>query len=106
MTNNEIIEACSGDVQDIISNMAVRMDHKDDLFQEIIMILLTYDNKKLSDIYNKNQLKFFISRILCNQYYSIHSAFYTKYKKYEDNKYNLMEILGKNDKEGDKSWDD
>lgn len=99
MTNNEIVEQTSGDVRSIIDNMSVRDDHKDDLFQEIIMILLQYDNKKLDDIYKKKQIKFFIARILCNQYYSVHSAFYKTYKKYEDNKYNLSENINKEDGE-------
>lgn len=89
MTNNDIIEAISGDVQDIIANMAVKDSHKDDLFQEIILILLTYDNKRLEKVYNNKQIKFFIARILCNQYHSVHSSFYKNYKKYEDNKYNI-----------------
>lgn len=96
MTNNSIIEAISGDVREIIDNMAVMDDHKDDLFEEVILILLTYDHKKLFDVYAKGQIRFFISRILCNQYYSTHSYFFKMYKKYEVNKYHLADIIGKN----------
>jgi hypothetical protein len=101
MTNNEVVEAVSGDIQTIISNMAIKDEHRDDLFQEIVIILLQYDNKKLVDIYNKNQLRFFAARIICNQYYSVHSAFYKTYKKYEDSKYNLTDFgnEGRNDEE-------
>lgn len=99
MTNNEILESVSGDIKSIISNMAVQEDHKDDLFQDVSVILLKYDNKKLDDIYQKGQLKFFVSRILTNQYYSVHSAFYKTYKKYENNKYNIADILGRNGRE-------
>lgn len=101
MTNNKIVEAISGDVQAIIANMAVKAEHRDDLFQDMVMILLEYDNDKLAEMYNKNQLKFFIARILCNQYYSMHSAFYKTYKKYEDNKYNIKEGYKKLDGETD-----
>lgn len=101
MTNNEIIEASSGDVKSIIDNMVVEDRHKDDLFQELMLILLEYDNKKLSEIYKKGQIKFFASRILCNQYYSVHSFFYKTYKKYEDNKYNLTDNINKEDGETD-----
>ncbi len=93
ITNNEIVEAISGEVLTMIQNMAVRDEHRDDLFMEILLILLTYDHKKLEAIYNKSQIKFFIARIICNQYYSIHSAFYKKYKKYEDNKNNLIDNI-------------
>ena len=101
MTNNQIVEAVSGDVKSIIDNMVVKDDHRDDLFMEILLILLTYDHKKLEAIYNRSQIKFFVARIICNQYYSIHSAFYKKYKKYEDNKYNLMDNINKEDGETD-----
>ena len=79
----------------IIQNMSVKDSHKDDLFQELILILLTYDNGKLVKMYTDKQIKFFIARILCNQYYSVHSFFYKTYKKYEDNKYNLIEGIKK-----------
>jgi len=98
ISNNTIVEATSGDVKSIIDNMAVKEEHRDDLFQEVELILLTYPNEKLESIYTKGQLKFFASRILCNQYYSIHSAFYKNYKKYEDNKHKLAEVMGKNER--------
>lgn len=93
MTNNAIVESVSGDVLAMISNMAVKDEHRDDLFQEIMMILLEYDNGKLESVYNKKQIKFFISRIICNQYYSVHSYFYKTYKKYEDRKTKLAEYI-------------
>lgn len=99
MTNNEIIEAISGDVKSIIDNMAVKTEHRDDLFQEAMVILLTYNHQKLEEIYRNKQIKFFAARILCNQYYSVHSAFYKTYKKYEDNKYNIIEGYKKIDGE-------
>lgn len=91
MTNNEIVEQVSGDVKSIIENMCVKDEHKDDLFEEIILILLTYDNGKLFQAYRNSQIKFFIARVICNQYYSTHSYFYKTYKKWEDNKYDLIE---------------
>lgn len=91
MSNNEIIEQVSGDVKSIIENMCVKDDHKDDLFEEVVLILLLYDNKKLFEAYKKGQIRYFIARILCNQYYSTHSFFYKQYKKWEDNKYDLIE---------------
>ena len=93
MTNGEIIQAVSGDIRTIISNMAIKDEHRDDLFQEIMVILLEYDNSKLEAIYKKKQLKFFATRIICNQYYSTHSYFWKTFKKYEDNKYNLVDYL-------------
>ena len=75
MSNNEIIEQVSGDVKSIIENMCVKDDHKDVLFEEVVLILLLYDNNKLFEAYKKGQIRYFIARILCNQYYSTHSFF-------------------------------
>lgn len=39
----------------------------EDLYQDLMIILLKYDENKLIEIHNKNQLKFFIVKILMNQ---------------------------------------
>ena len=67
-------------VEDMIKNMNIN-DCPDDLAQEIYLILLEYDKEKIEDIYNKNQINFFISRIITNQAFSKNSPFYLNYKK-------------------------
>ena len=77
----------------LAKNMCVGDDFKDDLIQEIVLILLQYDDNKIRLMYEKKQLKFFCVRLIQNQYYSAHSPFYKKYKKYytliDANKTNL-----------------
>lgn len=75
-------------VEDMIKNMNIN-DYPDDLAQEIYLILLEYDKEKIEDIYNKNQINFFISRIITNQAFSKNSPFYLNYKKWDLNKEEL-----------------
>ena len=73
----------------VVENMIINMninDYPDDLAQEVYLILLEYDKDKIEDIYNKNQINFFISRIIMNQAFSKNSPFYLMYKKWDDNK--------------------
>lgn len=75
-------------VEDMIKNMNIN-DYPDDLAQEIYLILLEYDKEKIEEIYNKNQINFFISRIITNQAFSKNSPFYLNYKKWDLNKEEL-----------------
>jgi DNA-directed RNA polymerase specialized sigma24 family protein len=72
----------SGLLRELCENIRVSSNDIDDLMQEIYLILLEYDRDKLIAIYEKKQLKFFIVRIILNQYNSKTSTFYRKYKKY------------------------
>ena len=75
-------------VEDMIKNMNIN-DYPDDLAQEIYLILLEYDKEKIEEMYNKNQINFFISRIITNQAFSKNSPFYLNYKKWDFNKEEL-----------------
>ena len=76
--------------------MKVNLMDADDLEQEIYMILLEYNKNKIIELYNNNQLKYFIVGIIQRQYNSKTSPFYKKYKKYysivDENVINNMEI--------------
>lgn len=69
-------------VKDIISNMRVKANDADDLEQEIYMILMEYNQDKIIELYEKNQLRYFIVGVISRQYNSSTSPFYKKYKKY------------------------
>lgn len=83
MTNQEIVEQLCKDktVEQIAKNIRVTSDFFDDFVSEMYMILLTYDNDKLNEMYNNKQLKFFTARIAMNNWNSHTSPFWTKYKK-------------------------
>lgn len=70
-------------VEELCCNMGVEQAYLDDLVQEIYLILLEYNEDKLIKMYERKQLKFFIVRIIMNQYFSKNSPFYKKYKMYD-----------------------
>lgn len=48
----------------------------------VYLILLEYDEQKLQDLWENNQMNFFIVRIIVNQYNSVNSPFYTTFRKF------------------------
>lgn len=81
-------------VEELIDAYGVPKTFRDDLVQEIYLILLQYDQQKLNEIKEKNQLRFFIARIIRNQWFSDTSPFfkqYRKYYKYKDDNYERPE---------------
>lgn len=56
---------------------------KDDLFQDICIWLLTYDNDKLNDAYRKKHMNALITRIIQNQIYSASSKFFRQYLDFD-----------------------
>lgn len=68
-------------VEDICSNIGVSPSLMDDFVQEIYLILLEYDRDKIEQMYNSNQLKYWLTRVIKNQWNSSTSPFYTKYRK-------------------------
>lgn len=80
-------------IEEIVNNIGVQTDLKDDLIQDIYVILLEYDQEKLKELINKNQIKFFISRIITNQYCSCTSPFFKQYRKPLINKFKTIEEL-------------
>lgn len=84
MTREGIIEqiAKNKTVETMVDNMAVPDLYRDDLIQEIYLILLQYDEDKIQEIWDKGDMNFFISKLITNNYNSKTSRFYYKYKKY------------------------
>lgn len=83
MVNRIISELeTDGTLREICENMKVSPNDIDDFRQEIYMILLEYDRDKIIELYNKNQLRYFIVGIVSRQYNSCTSPYYKKYKKY------------------------
>lgn len=56
----------------------------DDLFQELLLILLEYNQEKIKLLYDKGELKWFIARILKNQHDSRTSKFNKVYRALND----------------------
>lgn len=81
---NKIVEEIfnSNLLSTLFKNMCVRGTDFEDLQQEILLILLEYDDDKIIEMYNNKQLKWFIIKLIKNQYFSVNSPYYKKYKKY------------------------
>ena len=55
---------------------------KDDLLSFVIEELYKCDQERINEIIKKNQLTFYIARVMLNQYHSKTSRYYYKYNKY------------------------
>ena len=56
----------------------------EDLCQMVYLVLLEYEESKLQDLWVNNQINFFLSRIIINQYRSSTSPFYTLFRKFQE----------------------
>jgi hypothetical protein len=50
----------------------------------VYMILLEYDDAKLQDLWENDQMNFFLARIIINQYRSSNSPFHTIFRKFQE----------------------
>lgn len=84
----EIIEevAKAGMVEHMVQNIAHHTLDADlkDLAQMVYLILLEYDENKLQDLWENEQMGFFLARIIINQYRSSNSPFHTIYRKFRE----------------------
>ena len=86
MTKNEIIEIIAKErmVEQICSNIAKSADCDDtlkDLSQEIYLDLLSKDEDKIVSLYETNQIRFFVVRMITNNLFSKNSPFYQTFRK-------------------------
>lgn len=73
-------------VEALVENIAhhsLTADLKD-LCQMVYLILLEYDESKLQDLWENEQINFFIARIILNQYRSSNSPFHAIFRKYQE----------------------
>lgn len=88
MKKNEIIEELSKDgvvekiVFKLLSSSKNRFDAPDDLIQDIYLILLQKEDELIVDLYNKNQLGYYLLKIARNQMISQNSNYYYTYVKF------------------------
>lgn len=86
MTKNEIIEKLAKErlVEQICSNIAKSSNYDDtlkDLSQNIYVDLLSKDEEKIINLYETNQIRFFVVRMVTNNLFSKNSPFYQTFKK-------------------------
>ena len=83
-------------VEEIVYNIGDRGDEDlKDLIQDIYINLLEKEDDLIENLYNTNQLKYFIIRMVVNNIHSKNSPYYTKYKKDKINKVKIEELYDK-----------
>lgn len=100
MDKYKIIDEISKDklVEEIVYNIGDRGDEDlKDLIQDIYINLLEKEDNLIETLYNTNQLKFYIIRMVINNIHSKNSPYYTKYKKDKINKVKIEELYDKYD---------
>lgn len=82
MTKNQIIEKLylSKNLNDCIKKMEP-VDLQDDLKSEVIAIVCEWSEEKIVELYTKNQLEFYVVRVILNQIKSKTSPFYKKHRQ-------------------------
>ncbi len=95
MSKQEIIQelANNNTIHEIVNNItkAPLTEDELDFIQDLYIELLSKDDKVIEDLYNKNQLKFFITRIVLNNLRSVTSPFYYKYRRWTSKKQDIDE---------------
>lgn len=95
-------ESIYDEIRVICDNIGVDAKYKDDLIQEVILIILEYDKEKIEQLYASNQMNFFLVRIIKSQYNSITSPFYKQYRKFSALS---DELSWSNDSEEEENYD-
>lgn len=78
-----------------ISSQSLTADLKD-LCQMVYLVLLEYDEEKVVELYEHNELRFFIARVILNQYRSKNSPFYSQIKKFAQRSTELLDYEDEN----------
>lgn len=98
MTKNEIIEKLAKErlVETAVANIAkTNSDILNDLSQEIYLDLLQKDEQKIVKLYESNQIRFFVVRMILNNLFSKNSPFYQTFRKNTNTTVNIDDIKDK-----------
>lgn len=87
-SKKDIIEALAREkrVETMVENIAhhsLTADLKD-LCQMVYLILLKYDEGKLQDLWENDQINFFLARVIINQYRSSNSPFHHLFRRFQE----------------------
>ena len=87
MTKYEVIDIIAREhlveriVNKLLSSSKNPFDCPEDLIQEIYLLLLQKDDDLIVNLYNKDEIGFYLLKIARNQLLSANSPYYTKYIK-------------------------
>lgn len=99
MNNFEIIEELARNkvVEEIVSNIS-KKSFKDieELSQDIYLDLLTKSPELIIGLYERNELKFFITKMVRNNLFSKNSPFYMKYGRWNERRSEITQDIKDN----------
>lgn len=98
MTKNEIIGRLAKErlVETAIANIAkTNSDVLNDLSQNIYLDLLQKDEQKIVKLYESNQIRFFVVRMILNNLFSKNSPFYQVFRKNTNTTVNIDDLKDK-----------
>lgn len=86
---NGLIERC---IECQFARKKTGRQYQQDFYQDLVLILLEYDNEKMNDAHNNKHFNALITRIIQNNIFSKTSPYYKKYEKWANN---IEEITAK-----------
>ena len=95
-TNKEIVEIYlnNGLIKECVKYQFAKWkqwEYQEDFFQDLVLILLEYDNEKLNDAHLNNHFNALVTRIIINNIYSKTSPFYKAYIKQSSREQDITE---------------
>lgn len=96
MNNFEIIEELARNkvVEEIISNISKRtFKDIEELSQDIYLSLLEKSPELIIGLYERNELKFFITRMVRNNLFSHNSPYYQKYQRWNERRSEITQDI-------------
>lgn len=90
--NDGLIERCiEFQFQKLARTDPWKMQYKEDMLQDLIIVLYEYDNEKLNNAYENKHMNALITRIIQNNIYSKTSKFYHNYLRFDNQTSELNE---------------
>ncbi len=86
-TKNEIVELIAKErmIEDIILNIKGEISsNEQDLAQDLYLSLLDKEEEKIVQLYERGELRWFVTRMVVNNLKSVNSRFYYNYLKNTD----------------------
>lgn len=83
-SNAEIVEevVSKSYIGNALNIFRVPTAYRDDLYQEVVIVLLTMPTERINDIADDGKLPYFIGKIVKNQFHSTTSDFYRTHRRY------------------------
>ena len=83
-TMKKIYETAYEYIEEIVKNIAPADPDNEDLIQDVALVVLEKPPEFISELYEKDQLKYYIAKVIMNNLFSASSPYYCKYKKHRN----------------------